>query len=139
MIARRKAIPTSSLPHHGGKDAVSFDKPDTIGNTDDIKNTTAVATANGRLQDGIGMESPCCLVLSLAMVTPTNKSPSSLTSEYTFSLAVCGRERGFTIKTGAGFGGVQESWTGHQEEDDPYTNAKVTCMPDDKPHPSPGM
>src|SRR5262245_46610124 len=45
-----KAMSTSSMPHQRGKDAVFFESPAATGNTDEMKNTTAVATASGRPQ-----------------------------------------------------------------------------------------
>src|SRR5262245_13856462 len=43
-------MPTSSMPHQRGKDPVFFARPAVTGNADEMKNTTAVATASGRPQ-----------------------------------------------------------------------------------------
>src|SRR5262249_12104623 len=39
---------TSSTPHHLGQASLSFTKPPTTGNVEDITNTTAAARASGR-------------------------------------------------------------------------------------------
>src|SRR5262245_49027145 len=43
-------MPTSSMPHQLGYDAVFFERPAATGNADEMKNATAVATASGRPQ-----------------------------------------------------------------------------------------
>src|SRR5215831_7063295 len=45
---RIKAMPTSRRPHHLGHDWVSLTKAATTGNTEEIKNTAAVASARER-------------------------------------------------------------------------------------------
>src|SRR5215475_3881835 len=53
-IARTKAMPTSSTPHHLGQDFVSLTKPATTGNAVEMQNTIAAVTASERLQSARG-------------------------------------------------------------------------------------
>src|SRR5215475_2318477 len=53
-IARTKAMPTSSAPHHLGQDTVSLTKPATTGNAVEMQNTIAAVTASERLQSARG-------------------------------------------------------------------------------------
>src|SRR5262249_5382280 len=49
-IARTKARPTSSGPHHFGKDSVFFERPATTGKAEEVMNPAAVVMASGRPQ-----------------------------------------------------------------------------------------
>src|SRR5262249_37915456 len=53
-IARTKAMPTSSTPHHLGQDSLSLTKPATTGNAVEMQNTIAAVTASERLQSARG-------------------------------------------------------------------------------------
>src|SRR5262249_23401305 len=54
-LARTKAMLTSSTPHHLGHASLSFTKPPTTGNAEDMKNTTAAAMASGRSHRDCGL------------------------------------------------------------------------------------
>src|SRR6266849_6100993 len=49
-IARTTDKPTSSLPHHFEKSAVFFERPATVGNAEEMTNSTAAVMARGRAQ-----------------------------------------------------------------------------------------
>src|SRR5215475_2205382 len=53
-IARTKAMPTSSTPHHLGQDSLSLTKPATTGNAVETQNTIAAVTASERRQSARG-------------------------------------------------------------------------------------
>src|SRR5262245_16136636 len=49
-IARTKAMPTSSAPHHLGQDSLSLTKAATKGNAVEMQNTIAAVTARERIK-----------------------------------------------------------------------------------------